>query len=110
MTTPTLSSQEAHWILQAAQFIVGSLPNAQQPAVERVLHQLSVICTILNTNVGVQVVSFFFCTNTCVRLKGSGASCVIWSHRHALHPFGKYECYFLVILRCALFTQVVTFF
>jgi hypothetical protein len=27
-----------------------------------------------------------------------------------VHPFGKYECYSLVILRCASFTQVVTFF
>jgi hypothetical protein len=35
---PTVSSQESHWILQAAQFIVGSLPNAQQLAVERSLH------------------------------------------------------------------------
>jgi hypothetical protein len=57
---PTLSTQENHWIPQAAQFVVGSLPNAQQPAVERVLHQLSVICTILNTNVEVQVLSFFY--------------------------------------------------
>ncbi|KAJ6603094.1 hypothetical protein B0H10DRAFT_2061067 [Mycena sp. CBHHK59/15] len=32
---------EAHRISQEAQFIVDSLPNAEQPAVERVLHQLS---------------------------------------------------------------------
>jgi hypothetical protein len=107
---PTLSSQEAHWIPQVAQFVVGSLPNAQQPAVERVLHQLSVIRTILNMNIEVQVVSFFFTNTSCVHLKGSGASCVISSRHHAVHPFGKYECYSLVILRCASFTQVVTFF
>jgi hypothetical protein len=91
MTMPILSSHEAHWILQAAQFVVGSLPNAQQPEVERVLHQLSAIRTILNMNVEVQVVSFFFFTSaSCVRLKQSGASCVIWSHHQAVHPIGKY--------------------
>ncbi|KAJ6553847.1 hypothetical protein B0H10DRAFT_1848712 [Mycena sp. CBHHK59/15] len=38
---------EAHRISQEAQFIVDSLPNAEQPAVERVLHQLSAVRTIL---------------------------------------------------------------
>jgi hypothetical protein len=38
---------EAHRISQEAQFIVDSLPNAEQPAVERVLHQLGAIGTIL---------------------------------------------------------------
>ncbi|KAJ7844514.1 hypothetical protein B0H14DRAFT_2358574 [Mycena olivaceomarginata] len=40
---------EAHRISQEAQFIVDSLPNAEQPAVEWVLHQLSAICTILTS-------------------------------------------------------------
>jgi hypothetical protein len=52
---PTLSFQEAHWISQEAQFIVISLPNPQQLAVERVLHPIR---PILNTIVEVQVVSF----------------------------------------------------
>ncbi|KAJ6578355.1 hypothetical protein B0H19DRAFT_1253601 [Mycena capillaripes] len=38
---------EAHRISQESRFIVDSLPNAEQPAVERVLHQLGAICTIL---------------------------------------------------------------
>ncbi|KAJ6620917.1 hypothetical protein B0H10DRAFT_2432638 [Mycena sp. CBHHK59/15] len=40
---------EAHRISQEAQFIVDSLPNAEQPAVERLTHQLSAIRTILAT-------------------------------------------------------------
>ncbi|KAJ7168738.1 hypothetical protein C8R46DRAFT_1092464 [Mycena filopes] len=40
---------EAQRISQEAQFIVDSLPNAELPAVERVLHQLSAIRTILAT-------------------------------------------------------------
>ncbi|KAJ6536144.1 hypothetical protein B0H19DRAFT_1270940 [Mycena capillaripes] len=38
---------EAHRISQESQFIVDSLPNAKQPAVEWVLHQLGAIRTIL---------------------------------------------------------------
>ncbi|KAJ6586627.1 hypothetical protein B0H10DRAFT_1961649 [Mycena sp. CBHHK59/15] len=40
---------EAHRISQEAQFIVDSLPNAEQPAVECLTHQLSAIRTILAT-------------------------------------------------------------
>lgn len=40
---------EAHRISQEAQFIVDSLPNAEQKAVERVTHQLSAMRTILST-------------------------------------------------------------
>ncbi|KAJ6613385.1 hypothetical protein B0H10DRAFT_2191994 [Mycena sp. CBHHK59/15] len=40
---------EAHRISQEAQFIVDSLPNAEQAAVERLTHQLSAIRTILAT-------------------------------------------------------------
>ncbi|KAJ6613033.1 hypothetical protein B0H10DRAFT_2177284 [Mycena sp. CBHHK59/15] len=40
---------EAHRISQEAQFIVDSLPNAEQPAVECFTHQLSAIRTILAT-------------------------------------------------------------
>ncbi|KAJ6565056.1 hypothetical protein B0H10DRAFT_1929296 [Mycena sp. CBHHK59/15] len=40
---------EAHRISQEAQFIVDSLPNAEQPAVERLTHQLNAIRTILAT-------------------------------------------------------------
>ncbi|KAJ7737498.1 hypothetical protein B0H16DRAFT_1730279 [Mycena metata] len=41
--------REAHCVSQEGQFIIDSLPNAEQPAVERVLHQLSAIRTILAT-------------------------------------------------------------